>query len=130
MPAIQMTRKGLLPIAKMRVELAGDIYEIAGLASQQIDLQEGDYEIKMRLEGWYATKSIEIGAQTTRLIIKPMISDWYYLVALICCVGFFTLDQAGMVTKIVLGAVGGVMILSIMYFTFFRDQKYFDCTVE
>lgn len=130
MPAIQMTRKGLLPIAKMRVELAGDIYEIAGLASQQIDLQEGDYEIKMRLEGWYATKSIEIGAQTTRLIIKPMISDWYYLVALICCVGFFTLDHAGMVMKIILGAVGGVMILSIMYFTFFRDQKYFDCTVE
>lgn len=129
MPEIQITRKAILPFAKMNMELAGNVYAIAGLRSQQISLPEGGYEIKMRLEGWYAAKSIEIDAQTTRLIIKPMISDWYYLVALICCVGFFTLDHAGVAMRIILGAVGGVMILSIMYFTFFRDQKYFDCIV-
>ncbi|UAY56500.1 hypothetical protein [Arachidicoccus terrestris] len=130
MAQIQLIRKGILPIAKMKIEIGGHVYMLAGLKAQQITLPEGTSEVKMRLEGWYATNTIHINAQSTKLIIRPFIPDWYYLLCLLCCFLFFQFEDTGWLIKYVVGGAGGLMILSIMYFTFFRDQKYFSCTVR
>lgn len=130
MPQIQLIRKGLLPFAKMQIELDNQRYALAGQKSQQILLPEGDLEIKMRLEGWYGIKTIHVEAQSTKLVIRPFIPDWYYLLGVLSAIGFFQFEGASILIKWLLGAGAGLIILSIMYFTFFRDQKYFDCAIQ
>ena len=130
MPEIHLVRKGLLPIAKMGVEVAGQYYEIAGLKSREIVVPEGELVVKLRLEGWYGTFRVQVDERTQRLVIKPFIRDVYYVLCLVTCIAFFYLDAACLAAKIILGTAGGLMMLSIIFFTFFRDQKYFSCAVE
>ncbi|GAB3353571.1 hypothetical protein GCM10027566_13930 [Arachidicoccus ginsenosidivorans] len=130
MQQVELIRKGILPIAKMRVEVAGEIYLIAGGKSMAISLPEGELQVKLRLEGWYGVNSVQITKTSSKLIIKPFIPDLLYALGVIFTISFFYFDHAGKLISILLATAAIGIILTIFYFTFLKAQKYFSCIVQ
>jgi|GEM_PF-2735080 len=130
MQQVDLIRKGILPFEKMRVEVAGEIYQIAGGKSMSISLPQGELQVKLRLEGWYAVNSIQITEHSSKLIIKPYIPDLLYLLGVIFTTSFFYFDFANKLISLLLATGGIGIILIIFYFTILKAQKYFRCFVQ
>lgn len=130
MPQIQIVRKGYMPFAKMRVEVGSQVFFMKGGNTQQINLPEGEIEVRMYLEGWRGVNRLDVTAQTTRLLIRPLIPDWVYLVGIILISIFFYVDDLEVWAKAVIGAAMLGLIVTVFYFSFIRSKNYFNCSLQ
>lgn len=130
MPQIQIVRKGYMPFAKMRVEVGPQVFFMKGGNTQQINLPEGEIEVRMYLEGWRGVNRLDVTAQTTRLLIRPLIPDWVYLVGIILISIFFYVDDLEVWAKAVIGAAMLGLIVTVFYFSFIRSKNYFNCSLQ
>jgi hypothetical protein len=129
MPQVEMVRKGYLPFAKMRVEVAGQVYFLTGGKKQEIFLPEGTSTIKLRLEGWYKSSQLQITEHSRMIVIKPFVADIFYLVTIVLGAVFFYFDHLAFPFRILLGTVVLLHILTIFYFTILKSDRYFSCLV-
>jgi len=129
MPQVELVRKGYLPFAKMRVEIAGQVYFLTGGKKQAIELPQGEHKIKLGLEGWYKTSKVEIADSSSSVIIKPFIADVFYLVAVVLGILFFYFDHLGLTYRIILGTAFLLHVITIFYYTILKSDRYFSCLV-
>jgi hypothetical protein len=125
MSKIQLIRKGIFPLKKLRVSINNSTYMLNGNETIEFDLPPKDYIINLKMNWWNSSSNIKIDSNTHKIVIRYCLSDIFFIVGLIVILILSILTFFLMINSSILIISVLIFVLPQLYYLLIKRNSFF-----